>query len=153
MPFKLRSQVGSGPEKSPMDRFKKQSDRNPQMQKSLTESNKVVEKSKQNKKAVSIGDKVSQDLDADPIVKSAIQIIDPTGVSSYGDVKKAWSDNKFNGSDIIEPLGALPVIGKFGKLIKGAKIGSDYLKVSKASKVLSTVNKASDVITAASTKY
>jgi len=90
-------------------------------------------------------------MDRHPIVKSAVQVLDPTGVSSYGDVKKAWSDNQFNADDIIEPLGALPVVGKFGRLIKGAKIGSDYLKVSKLSKALKTIDNVSDTNTALNT--
>jgi len=86
-----------------------------------------------------------------PYIKAAVQILDPTGVSSYGDVKKAWNDGEFNSSDIIEPMGALPVLGKFGKIIKGAKIGSDYLKVSKLSKAVKTANRVGDISTAANT--
>ena len=89
--------------------------------------------------------------DKHPIAKSIVQLVDPTGVTSYGDVSKAWNDGKLDSSDIIEPLGALPVIGKFGKLIKGAKIGSDYVKASKLSKALGVANKLGDIATAVNT--
>jgi hypothetical protein len=84
-----------------------------------------------------------------PIIKAAVQIADPTGISSYGDVKKAWNDNKTNYSDIVEPLSALPVIGKIGKTIKGLKIGTDIFKEFKASKALRVVNKTTDAYDAA----
>lgn len=86
-----------------------------------------------------------------PYIKAAVQILDPTGISSHGDVKKAWNDGEFNSSDIIEPMGALPVLGKFGKMIKGAKVGTDYLKVSKLSKAVKTANRVGDASTAANT--
>ena len=86
-----------------------------------------------------------------PYIKAAVQILDPTGVSSYGDVKKAWNDGKTDYNDVLEPIGALPAIGKIGKLIKGAKIGTDFLKEYKASKILRTANKVGDASTAAST--
>ena len=84
-----------------------------------------------------------------PIIKAAVQIADPSGVSSYGDVKKAWNDGKTDYSDIVEPLSALPVLGKIGKTIKGLKIGTDIFKEFKASKALRTVNKITDVYDAA----
>lgn len=86
-----------------------------------------------------------------PYIKAAVQILDPTGISSHGDVKKAWKDGKFDSSDIIEPMGAIPVLGKFGKIIKGAKIGTDYLKVSKLSKAVKAANRIGDASTAANT--
>ena len=135
----------------PMSQFKANG-KTQRINKSLESSNKAVDKSKANKKSIDIGEKVSQDWDRQSqLGKSVIQIADPTGISSYGDVKKAWSDNKFTSDDIIEPIGALPAIGYFGKTIKGLKAGSDYLKVSKLSKALNIANKSSDIITAART--
>jgi hypothetical protein len=127
------------------------------MQSSLNTSNNKVNKIKEVKKANpaqgGIVNKMYNDLDAEhPMVKAAVQIADPTGTSSYRDVKKAWSDKKFTADDIIEPIGAIPIIGKFGKMainlsktVKGAKV----LKEAKASKAIRGTRKASDVQTAA----
>ena len=49
---------------------------------------------------------------------SIVKMIDPTGVSSYGDVYNAWTDGKTNYNDFLEPLSALPLIGKAGKALK-----------------------------------
>jgi hypothetical protein len=49
---------------------------------------------------------------------SVLKMIDPTGISSYGDVYNAWTDGKTDYNDFLEPLGALPLIGKAGKALK-----------------------------------
>lgn len=49
---------------------------------------------------------------------SIVKMIDPTGVSSYGDVYNAWTDGKTDYNDFLEPLAALPLIGKAGKALK-----------------------------------
>ena len=49
---------------------------------------------------------------------SMLKMIDPTGISSYGDVYNAWTDGKMNYNDFLEPLSALPLIGKAGKALK-----------------------------------
>ena len=60
----------------------------------------------------------------DSSIGSIIKIIDPTGVSSYYDVYKAGQDMYNNpswsnaGSLAIETLGAIPLVGKFGKAFK-----------------------------------
>jgi len=86
-----------------------------------------------------------------PLVKAAVQIMDPSGITSHGDVKKAWNDGKTDYNDVLEPIGALPVIGKIGKTIKGMKIGTDIFKEFKASKALRAANKTGDAATAANT--
>ena len=73
------------------------------------------------------------------------KILDPTGISSYGDVAKAWGDKKFTASDILEPLGALPIVGKLGKA------GKILYKAGKFGKTLSDISNAKKVI--AATKY
>ena len=82
-----------------------------------------------------------------PIIKSIVQLADPTGITSYGDVNKAWKDNKTNMDDFTEPLGALPLIGKLPKVFKLAKSMSTITKIAQAgakiNKVTSKVNKAS----------
>lgn len=49
---------------------------------------------------------------------SVLKMIDPTGISSYGDVYNAWTDGKVDYNDFLEPLSALPLIGKAGKALK-----------------------------------
>jgi hypothetical protein len=79
-----------------------------------------------------------------PIVKAAIQLMDPTGISSHGDVKKAWNDKKFNSDDIIEPLSALPVVGRIPKSITSAlKVTKGVIKATKLAKIANEINKVS----------
>lgn len=79
---------------------------------------------------------------------TVLKIIDPTGISSYGDVYNTWTDGKFDYNDIIEPLGAVPVFGKLGKvgkfLLKGVKGIEDFNNAKKIIKASKFVN--SDVI-------
>jgi len=127
------------------------------MQSSLNTSNNKVNKIKETKKANptpgGIVNKMYNDLDAEhPMVKAAVQIADPTGTSSYRDVNKAWSDKKFTADDIIEPIGAIPVVGKFGKMainLSKAVRGAKVFKEAKASKAIRGTRKASDAQTAA----
>lgn len=69
----------------------------------------------------------------DSSVGSIIKLIDPTGVSSYYDVYKAGQDMYNNpswsnaGSLAIETLGAIPLVGKFGKVFK---LGNKLIKNS-----------------------
>lgn len=44
-----------------------------------------------------------------------IKLFDPTGITSWGDVNKAWSDKQFTSDDILQPIGALPLIGRLAK--------------------------------------
>ena len=83
------------------------------------------------------------------LAKTAIQVFDPTGISSYPDVYEAgktfynnptWSNVGELG---LQTLGALPLIGKLTLPIKLAKGVS---KLEKASKAASNVNKAIDTL-------
>lgn len=49
---------------------------------------------------------------------SIIKMLDPTGITSWSDAKKALTDGKFDYNDILQPLGAIPVIGKTTKAVK-----------------------------------
>ena len=78
---------------------------------------------------------------------TAIKIADPTGISSYKDVYDAWTDGKFDYKDITETLGALPVVGKVGKVIKaGDKIIDITKATNKATKISKNANKLNKVI-------
>jgi hypothetical protein len=78
-------------------------------------------------------------------VKTGVEIVDPTGISSYGDVYDSYEDLYNNpswgnaGSALLETLSALPVVGKVGKAAKAtSKLGKIYRG---AEKVLSPISK------------
>ena len=83
------------------------------------------------------------------LAKTAIQVFDPTGISSYPDVYEAGKALYNNptlanvGELSLQTLGALPLIGKLAIPIKLAKGVS---KLEKASKAASNVNKAIDTL-------
>lgn len=83
------------------------------------------------------------------IIKSTIQLVDPTGISSWPDVGasavKLWENPSWRqGGDLaMEVVGALPLIGKIGKSIKLIKKGSNVIKFKNATK---SVNKAVDTL-------
>jgi len=89
-----------------------------------------------------------------PIAKAVVQLADPSGATSYPDVKKVWSDKKTTVEDFTEPLSALPLIGRIPKAIGGtiklAKSISSVTKIASAAgkinKVTSKVNKAGKAI-------
>ena len=56
--------------------------------------------------------------------KKISKIIDPTGISNWPDVLKAWNDGKFDYKDIVDPLTAIPVVGKIPKVIKAISLGA-----------------------------
>lgn len=68
--------------------------------------------------------------EGDSFIENTIELFDPTGVSSWDDVGRAWGDGKFNYEDIIEPLGAIPAIGK--PLSWGAKGVKTGMKAARA---------------------
>jgi hypothetical protein len=152
MPFKLRNQ---SPLKQGVSTSFNKPNSNVQSngQSSLKASNNKVTKIKEAKKGKPNFGNFYDDLDAmHPMAKAAVQIVDPTGVSSYRDVNKAWSDKKFTADDIIEPIGAIPVVGKFGKMainLSKAVRGAKVFKEAKASKAIRGTRKASDAQTAA----
>lgn len=66
-------------------------------------------------------------------LKTGVQVLDPTGISSYGDVYDDWKNPDVPWWDAsLTTLGALPVVGKFGK---AAKIGSELNKLQKLQRV------------------
>ena len=85
---------------------------------------------------VSNKDSMSEDL---------FELVDPTGFSSWDDVKDAYNRTGISPETTIEALGALPVIGKFGKVIKGFKLGTDFFKEAKLSKTLRAIDKATKI--------
>ena len=72
---------------------------------------------------------------------SVLKMIDPTGISSYGDVYNAWTDGKTDYNDFLEPLAALPLIGKAGKVLK---LIPKLEKLGSAGKFIKTLSEYSD---------
>lgn len=81
-------------------------------------------------------------------LKTAIQVGDPTGISSWGDAGRAMKEAYEHpgwgsiGNAALETLGAAPIIGKFGKAAKIAKIVGEGEKVGKLAKGLELFEKA-----------
>ena len=86
----------------------------------------------------------------DSILGNIVKVADPTGISSYPDVWKAWTDGNFDYKDIVEPLGALPIVGKVGKVVKGIDKAIDITKATtksiSATKKLDKANKATKFV-------
>lgn len=79
--------------------------------------------------------------DKNPVKKAIVQLADPSGVSSYGDVKKAWNDKKIDRNDVIEPLGALPVVGRIPKVIsKGLKLAKGITTTMRIANTAQKIN-------------
>ncbi len=57
--------------------------------------------------------------------KKIVKIIDPTGISNWRDIAKAWNDGKFDYKDIVDPLTAIPIVGKVPKIIKIISLGAN----------------------------
>ena len=87
---------------------------------------------------------------ADPLWEDIVEIIDPTGVSSYDDVYRTFKNPNSKWYDkALSIAGALPIVGKFGK---AAKLAGEGVKAAKAASELSKIQKAGRAIkTAAKT--
>jgi hypothetical protein len=81
-------------------------------------------------------------------LKTTAQVLDPTGISSYGDagraISNAWNNPSWGsvGTAALETLGALPIVGKVGKAAKVAKAVAEGEKVSKVAKATGALGKA-----------
>lgn len=82
-----------------------------------------------------------------PVVYNAASILDPTGVSGWEDVQDSWNDGEFTYEDILNPIGALPMLGKIPKGVKLAKKMLMAEKIDKTFKPLHKVAKTIDKIT------
>lgn len=82
-----------------------------------------------------------------PVVYNAASILDPTGVSGWEDVQDSWNDGEFTYEDILNPIGALPMIGKVPSGLKLAKKVLTAEKIDKAFKPLHRVANTIDKIT------
>lgn len=78
----------------------------------------------------------TKDKDTDSWVENIAEIIDPTGITSWDDVYRAYSDTGLSSDTAWEVVGALPLVGKFGKvaktsgqLLRKAALDPDLLKL------------------------
>jgi len=82
------------------------------------------------------------------LIKPTIQFMDPTGITSWGDVKESYDKNGlFSGETAFEILGALPLLGKIGK--SGKILGPAFETLVKANKTINKLpvsNKTKEVL-------
>lgn len=84
--------------------------------------------------------------------KTAVQLLDPTGISSYPDVyysgKEFFSNPSLeNGTDLLLNIaGALPLIGKFAAPLKVAKAAKRTKKVIEGAKAIRRINRTIDTV-------
>ena len=82
------------------------------------------------------------------IPATLIKTIDPIGITSYYDVysagKEAYNNPSWSnlGALGLETLGAIPLIGKFGKIIKGGKAIERAIKAGKSEKQIRKLKRA-----------
>lgn len=82
-------------------------------------------------------DLISAAMESPSGITSALKVLDPTGISSWGDagraIKNAYNNPGWGnfGSAVLETLGALPVVGAYGK---EAKLSSEALKLERAAR-------------------
>ena len=82
----------------------------------------------------------SKGLKGDSIGENIFEVFDPTGISSWDDVYREWNNGKFDLQDIVQPLTAIPILGKLGKLPQGIKMGQDIYKSGSLLKLLKGLN-------------
>lgn len=113
----------------------------------------VIPKAQAGKKKVKVEEEPQYLEDNDSIVEEIGELIDPTGISSYDDVYRSFVNLKNNKDrklgdyvDLgLETLGAVPVIGKAGKLAKLGKYAFKYAdKGLEARKIIQRANKIKD---------
>ena len=72
---------------------------------------------------------LSRPSDSDNIAMEVLKLLDPTGVLSWKDAYDTWNDPEASALEKgIEIFGALPLLGKFGKVVKGGKVAAKYMR-------------------------
>jgi len=91
----------------------------------------------------------------DSLVEDVFEIFDPTGISSYDDVYRSYQKNGLLSLETgLEVLGALPIIGKAGKAIKGVRTANKYIKaLNKVNKVVAKTEKVVPTILKGGTTF
>lgn len=101
---------------------------------------------------IPMAQKGQQVEDKDSWLENIAEAFDPTGISSWDDVYRAYQNTGLSGETALELLGAIPLLGKIGKSGKiitgGFGLLQDVVKASKylpASKQQPFINKAFDM--------
>jgi hypothetical protein len=84
--------------------------------------------------------------EAGKVLHTAIKIVDPTGITSWGDVKESWDKEGVSWNTALETAGALPMLGKLGKLSKLGKVLKAPKVVGKSLEVINDLDKAKKVL-------
>ena len=86
--------------------------------------------------------------DNDSWLENIVEVVDPSGVSSWDDVYRQYKNDGFTKETAIDALGVVPFVGKPSKVLKASATAADAAtKTSKLKKAAETVNKASGVAT------
>ena len=87
----------------------------------------------------------------DSLLEDIVEVIDPTGISSWDDIYRSYQKSGMEGDTPIEILGALPLLGKVGKIAKANKSLAKTSRQAKsiknfinATKIAGLVGRASD---------
>ena len=65
----------------------------------------------------------------DSTLENILEIIDPTGVTSWDDIYRSYNKTGMSKEMFLEAVGALPIVGKFGKGVKAtSKMAKELLK-------------------------
>lgn len=90
----------------------------------------------------------------DSMAENIFEIVDPTGITSWDDVARSYKKTGLSGETMWEALGAVPVIGKLGKVGKAIDKISTGLKMTsrqaKQAKMTSRILKSTPAATRAS---
>jgi len=86
-------------------------------------------------------------IDMPDWLKTGIQVLDPTGITSWGDagraISEAWDNPSWGnvGNALLETFAAVPVVGKAGKALKIANRAARVGRAGKVAKAVSTAGK------------
>ena len=94
---------------------------------------KEYQRQEQLKKESSVGPYTGNEPDGtenDSLLENIVEFVDPTGVSSWDDARRAYGKKDKGMGDYLDMAGAIPLIGKVPKVARGLKKGFDLYKAS-----------------------
>lgn len=83
-------------------------------------------------------------LNPDSNLENILEIVDPTGISSYDDIYRSYKKSGMSPETYLEIVGALPLLGKIGKTAKG------FSTLAKTSRQVRSLNNFTNTMQAAS---
>lgn len=94
--------------------------------------------------------------DNDSWLENIVEVVDPSGVSSWDDVNRAYKNTGLSSEAALEVLGALPLLGKAGDILKfksmlgkgveGDMYNKKLLNTAKTLKGLATAGRSTDAV-------